>query len=128
MKTKFTVIIAALLLSTSCVDTIKDKGTTIGNTFIDCEKADIGRTIPEVGLTILAVVTQILMAGEGNYEAKLDEIGAKYGNDTEACAVLAINTVLTGGNTGSASHTALSPAAARALSMIKSKGWKFEAN
>lgn len=122
------IIIALITSFISCSGTtqkIKDGATTAKDTFIECAKADIGRTLPEIGLTILAHVTQILMAGEGNYLAKLDEIGTEYGNDTEACAVKAVNTVLSGGTSGPI-HT-MSPALARSATVISSKGWKFKA-
>lgn len=128
MKTRIMIVISifALCLS-SCggvAKTVKEGGTTAVDSFIECAKADIGRTIPEVGLTILAVVTQILMAGEGNYVAKLDEIGDRYGNDAEACAVKAVNTALSSGSS-TPSHT-MSPALGRSAAVIKTKGWKFK--
>lgn len=125
MKLKISIITIFSVLFISCAS-VEKVGTTAVDTFIACEKADIGQTIQEVGLTILAVATQILMAGN-DYIAKLDEIGTKYGNDTEACAVKAIDTVLTSG-TGSASHSLSPEAAARAESMIRAKGWKFKAS
>jgi len=129
MKTKIMIIVSIFTLAiSSCTgQTLKDDSTLAKNTFIDCMKADIGQTIPEVGLTLLAVVTQILMAGAGNYVTQLDDIGLKYGADAEACAVKAVNTVL-GAATGTPSHAEPSPALARASSVISSKGWKFKAN
>ncbi len=125
MKTKISIVAILFALSASCSG-VEKVATTVVDTFIDCGKADIGQTVPEIGLTILAVATQVLMAGEGNYVAKLDELGVKYGNDAEACAVKAIDTVLTAG-TGSVSHSASPAAASRAESVMSAKGWKFKA-
>lgn len=107
------------------INSIEDKAKTAGKTFWDCEKADIGKTVPEVGLTVLAVVTQIIAAGADNYKSKLDEIGSKYGQDTEACAVQAVLTVFTAAQ-GSGASTSMSPAAARASSMIAEKHWQYK--
>lgn len=128
MKTRIISIISVLLIfgCGGVPKAVKDGGKTAVDSFIDCAKADIGRTIPEFGLTILAVATQILMAGEGNYVEKLDDIGKKYGNDAEACAVKAVSTALSSGSS-SPSHS-MSPALGRSSAMMSSKGWKFKEN
>ena len=123
----FPTLLSVCLSCSGALKNVEDKGTTAGNTFIACAKADIGQTIPEIGITLLADVTQILMAGSGNYIDALDALGEKYGQEAEACAVKAVETVLTAGNgSGSAAHVAESPAASRAASMIRNKGWQFK--
>lgn len=124
-----TVIATSLALVISCAgvkQSVENGAVKAKDTFVECVKADIGRTIPEVGLTILAAITQILMAGPDNYVTKLDEIGNKYGEDAEACAVKTVNTVLTAGDGTNLTH-AMSPAATRAAAVLSSKGWKFKA-
>lgn len=114
--------ILVLVVALSGCSWLKGKGLAAGTAFVDCAKADIGQTVADIGMTLLGVVAQIVEAGADGWKQELDTLGLKYGGDAEACAVLAVETVLTAGPSATAS---MSPGALRARDFITAKAWKF---
>ena len=102
----------------------QSKAPAVEAALINCAKADVGQTVVEVGLTLLADVATIIEGGADGWQAALDQLGAKYGSDAEACAVKAVATVLT--SRPSSSEAANDPAAARAQAFVTTKGWRFK--
>jgi hypothetical protein len=60
-----------------------------------CATVDVGRTVPEVGMTILQDVMAIVEAGADGWRDALLAIGVKYGEDSLACAAKAAYDALT---------------------------------
>lgn len=76
----------ALALSISCGGT---QVKQVKQVAYDCATVDIGRTIPEISMTVFQDVMAIVQAGADGWTDKLLEIGTTYGKDTLACAAKA---------------------------------------
>jgi hypothetical protein len=127
MKLVTCMITAVLALSFSCGGT---QTTQVKQVAYDCATVDIGRTIPEVGMTIFQDVMAIIQAGTDGWTDKLLEIGAKYGKDTLACAAKATYDALTARPVdaqASARTQASDPSAParRAQSFISAQGFSY---
>jgi hypothetical protein len=70
-------------------------GTTVGDVVTSCATVDIGKTVPEIGMTIFQDVSTIVQAGSSGWEAALENIGVKYGYDALTCALQAAYNKLT---------------------------------
>jgi hypothetical protein len=94
-------------------------GGGLGNTVASCAMVDIGKTIPEIGMTIFQDVSVIIQAGKKGWVAALENIGVKYGYDALTCALQAVYDKLTAHPAG-AMAAAPSEAAKRAQSFMAS--------
>lgn len=90
-----------------------------------CATVDIGRTIPEIGMTILEDVMAFIQAGADGWTNKLLDIGTRYGKDVLACAAKAAFDALSSRPAG---IQALAPtqAAQRARSFIDEQGFEYK--
>lgn len=122
MKLVTCMIALVLALSVSCGGT---QATKVEQVAYDCATVDIGRTVPEVGMTIFQDVMAIIQAGAGGWVDKLLEIGTRYGKDALACAAKATYDAL-----GTSSARALAPVspapAQRAQSFIEAQGFTYK--
>lgn len=111
-----------LALSISCGGT---QSAQVKQVAYDCATVDIGRTIPEVGMTIFQDVMAIIQAGADGWADKLLDIGAHYGKDALACAAKATYDALTSHPVG-AQASAPSVSASRARSFIDAQGFSYK--
>lgn len=89
-----------------------------------CATVDIGRTVPEVGMTIFQDVMAIIQAGADKWEDKLAEIGVRYGDDSLACAAKAVYDALTPQGQSLVASTP-SAGASRAKSFIETRSYQY---
>lgn len=94
-------------------------GSSIGDTVVSCATVDIGKTLPEVGMTIFQDVSSIIQAGKNGWEDALVSIGVKYGYDALTCALQAVYSKLTAHPAGTMAPPP-SDAAKRAQSFMAS--------
>lgn len=87
-----------------------------------CATVDIGRTMPEIGMTIFQDAMAVIQAGANGWADKLAEIGTKYGEDSLACAAKAVYDALTPAQVG-ARPTA---AALRAKTFIDTRSYQYQ--
>ena len=92
-------------------------------TLLSCAEVDIGKTLPEIGMSIFEDVVAIIAAGKDGWKDKLTLIGTNYGVDALACAVKAAHDALNAHPPG-ASPTA-TPAVKRADELIAERGWRY---
>lgn len=111
----------ALVLLISCGGT---QAARVKQVAYDCATVDIGRTIPEVGMTVFQNVMAIIQAGADGWADKLLQIGTRYGKDALACAAKATYDALTAHPIG-AQATAPSDSARRARSFIDAQGFSY---
>lgn len=122
MKLVTCMIALVLALSVSCGGS---QATQVKQVAYDCATVDIGRTVPEVGMSIFQNVMAVIQAGADGWVNKLLEIGTKYGKDSLACAAKATYDALS----ASSAHalTAAAPAPAqRAQSFIETQGFTYK--
>lgn len=117
-----TCIALAIALSLGCGGT---QAAQVKQVAYDCATVDIGRTIPEIGMTIFQNVMAVIQAGTDGWIDKLLEIGTKYGKDTLACATKATYDALTAHPIG-AQAAAPSVPARRAQSFIETQGFAYK--
>ncbi len=88
MKLIASVLIAALACSCSW---FSSKESTIAQTVQACATADLGQPITLAGVTasLSLQVTEIIAAGADGWEAALEALGVKVGEDALLCAVQA---------------------------------------
>lgn len=122
MKLVTCMITLVLALSISCGGT---QATQVKQVAYDCATVNIGRTVPEVGMTIFQDVMAVIQAGADGWTDKLLEIGTKYGKDTLACAAKATYDALTAHPAG-AQAAAPSVSARRAQSFIDTQGFAYK--
>lgn len=121
MKLVTCMITLVLAFSISCGGT---QAAQVKQVAYDCATVDIGKTVPEIGMTIFQDVMAIIQAGADGWVDKLLGIGTKYGKDTLACAAKAAYDALT----TSSAHALTSPAPApvqRAKSFIETQGFTY---
>lgn len=116
-----TYIAFVIVLSLGCSGT---QATQVKQVAYDCATVDIGRTVPEIGMTIFQDVMAIVQAGTDGWADKLLDIGTKYGKDTLACAAKATYDALSAHPIG-AQASAPSPSAQRARSFINAQGFAY---
>ncbi len=121
MKLVTYMITLVLALSISCGGT---QVTQVKQAAYDCATVDIGKTIPEIGMTVFQDVMAIVQAGADGWTDKLLEIGTKYGKDTLACAAKATYDALTAHLVGTQASTP-SASAGRAQSFINTQGFAY---
>lgn len=90
-----------------------------------CSNIDIGRTIPEIGMTIFQDAMAIIQAGADGWVDKLAEIGTKYGEDTLACVAKAVYDALTPSQSGAKTSTPTA-AALRAKTFIDTRSYRYQ--
>jgi len=112
-------IVIALTLGCSAAQKTQAKQVTYA-----CATVDIGRTVPEVGMTIFQDVMAVIQAGADKWEGKLAEIGIRYGEDSLACAAKAVYDALTPQGQGLVA-SAPSAGAARAKSFIETRSYQY---
>ena len=92
-----------------------------------CATVDVGRTVPEVGMTIFQDVMVIVSAGADGWRDALAAIGVKYGEDSVACAAKAVYDALTAQQSSASARTsAPTPAALRALTYINERSYRYQ--
>lgn len=99
-----------------------------GNAALECAKADLGKTVPEAGASILAVVATILKEHGADAKAGLDALADHYKPDLIACAAHVAQALFAPPADGSktASSGAPDPAAvAAAQAWIDGRGYTF---
>lgn len=111
----------ATVPSCSCSGT---KLNTVEQGFIDCAKVDVGTTIPELGITLVDDVSQIVQAGKDGWETALANLLLKYGNDALACALKVSYDTITAHPPNVAAPNP--PSAQRAASFISQHNWKYQ--
>lgn len=121
MKFATCMITLVLALSINCGGT---QATQVKQVVYDCATVDIGRTVPEVGITIFQAVMAVIQAGAEGWMDKLLEIGTKYGKDSLACAAKAAYNTLT--NPTETLATASPAPARRAQSFIETQGFTYK--
>lgn len=94
--------------------------TTVGQTWLACEKADLGKVVDPNGNTLLGVVAIDLLAS--NYADLIATLVAKFGNDAIGCAVLAVEAVAKAQKP--AQNAMPTPLEIRASEMIQMHGWR----
>jgi hypothetical protein len=94
---KIVLVLIALLFATapSCGSPQTGSGGSVGDVVAKCATVDIGRTIPDIGMTIFQDVSTIVQAGSSGWEDALVNIGVKYGYDALTCALQAVYDKLT---------------------------------
>lgn len=107
----------AFAVAPSCGGT--QPGDTLGDKVTSCATVDIGKTLPEIGMTIFQDVSVIVQAGKDGWVAALENIGVKYGYDALTCALQAVYDKLTAHPAGTMA-AAPSDAAKRAQSFMAS--------
>jgi hypothetical protein len=117
-----TCIALAIALSLGCGGT---QATQVKQVAYDCATVDIGRTIPEIGMTVFQDVMAVIQAGTDGWVDKLLDIGTKYGKDTLACAAKATYDALSAHPAG-AQASAPPPSAQRARSFIDAQGFAYK--
>lgn len=122
MKLITCMITLVLALSISCGGT---QASQVKQVAYDCATVDIGKTVPEIGMTIFQDVMAIIQAGAEGWVDKLLGIGTKYGKDTLACAAKAAYGALTTNATRALTATSLAPAQ-RAQSFIETQGFAYK--
>lgn len=122
MKLITCMITLVLTLSISCGGT---QATQVKQVAYTCATVDIGKTIPEIGMTIFQNVMAIIQAGAEGWVDKLLGIGTKYGKDTLACAAKAAYNALTANTTRALTATSPAPAQ-RAQSFIETQGFAYK--
>ncbi len=90
--------------------------------FIDCAKVDLGKTLPEIGMTIVAYVIQIATSADPATE--FARIVLHYGNDVAACAFKVAGDVLSSHPPNVAAPPP-SPQAQRVQAFIAKQGWHY---
>jgi hypothetical protein len=89
-----------------------------------CATVDIGRTLPEIGMSILQRVMAIIEAGADGWKDKLIEIGIHDGEDVLACATKAVYDALTAHPPG-VQPTTPTPGALRAKAFMAEKAYEY---
>jgi hypothetical protein len=126
MKLVTCMITIVLAASISCGGT---QAPQVKQDAYHCATIDIGRTIPEIGMTIFQNVMAIIQAGADDWTDKLLEIGTKYGKDTLACAAKATYDALTARPAqvqARAQASDPSASARRAQSFISAQGFSYK--
>jgi hypothetical protein len=95
MKIILTLVVLLLVAAPSCGGAQTGSGSSVGDVVAKCATVDIGRTIPEIGMTIFQDVSTIVQAGSSGWEDALLNIGVKYGYDALTCALQAVYDKLT---------------------------------
>lgn len=108
----------AVVLS-ACTPTTR---ATVESDAIDCATQDVGKTVTEVGLTLLADVAIIVEAGAQGWKDALDALGKKYGGDAVACAAKDVLDALA--HTDTTQPGAHADAMARAQAFLAGKRFK----
>lgn len=121
MKLVTCMIALVVALSISCGGT---QAAKVKQVAYDCTTVDIGKIIPEIGMTVFQNVMAIVQAGADGWADKLLEIGTRYGKDTLACAAKATYNALTARPVG-AQASAPSASARRAQSFIDAQGFSY---
>lgn len=122
MKLVTCMITLILAISVSCGGT---QTTQVKQVAYNCATVDIGRTVPEVGMTVFQDVMAIIQAGADGWVDKLLEIGTKYGKDTLACAAKATYDALSANSARALTATSPAPAQ-RARSFIETQGFTYK--
>lgn len=94
-----------------------------GEAFLTCGKQDLTQLVQDKDgktVTLLKAVADDLVAAD--YGKLIADLLGTVGNDAVGCAVLAVDTVVTAGQTSGAK--ALTPIEVRANEMIQKYGWK----
>lgn len=127
MKLVTCMIALVLFFSINCGGT---QAAQVKQVAYDCATVDIGRTIPEVGMTIFQNVMAIIQAGADGWTDKLLEVGTRYGKNALACAAKATYDALTAqASQASAAAVASSvpvESARRAQSFIETQGFAYK--
>lgn len=110
-----------LALSVNCGGS---QATQIKQVAYDCGTVDVGKTVPEIGMTVFQDVMAIIQAGTDGWVNKLLDIGTVYGKDTLACATKAVYDALTAHPVG-VQAAAPSESARRAQSFITTRGFTY---
>lgn len=113
-----------LALSVALLGCGSSQATQIRATAFNCATVDIGRTIPDIGMTVFQDVMAIIQAGASGWATQLETIGAKYGEDALACAAKAAYDALSAHPSGA--QGAPDNAALRAQTYIEAKAFKFQ--
>lgn len=122
---KIAVLLAACLALVASCGPLKKAGQAAKDSFIDCAKEDITRTVKSDGLPLLGEVVTIVGAGGQGWQDSLTRLGAELGENALACAVEAARIGFA--SAGTASLAGPSPAG-RAAGYAKIRGWKFSNN
>ncbi len=122
MKLVTCMITLILAVSVSCGGT---QTTQVKQVAYNCATVDIGRTVPEVGMTVFQDVMAIIQAGADGWVDKLLEIGTKYGKDTLACAAKATYDALSANSARALTATSPAPTQ-RARSFIETQGFTYK--
>lgn len=125
MKLVALAIISTVCLAVSCGGNQSTQATQVEQVAYTCGTVDIGKTEPEIGMTVFQDVMSVIQAGADGWEAKLLAIGTKYGEDALACAVKAVYDALVPQTSGV--QTAALPASAlRARTFLNTRAYKFK--
>lgn len=81
---KSIIVIIALLVSCG-----SRPPTPYEQDWLDCVGVDINQVVPEVGLTLVGEILQIVEAGSDGWKDALANMFLKYGEKTAACALKA---------------------------------------
>ncbi len=122
MKLITCMIALVLFLSINCGGT---QAAQVKQVAYDCATVDIGKTIPEIGMTIFQDVMAIIQAGASGWIDKLLEIGTKYGKDSLACAAKATYDALSASSARSLATVSPAPVQ-RAQSFIETQGFTYK--
>jgi len=105
MKIILALIVLLFATAPSCGGTFGNSGSgsgsSVGDLVVSCATVDIGKTVPEIGMTVFQDVSTIVQAGSSGWETALENIGVKYGYDALTCALQAVYTKLTAHPAGS---------------------------
>lgn len=110
-----------LALVVSLVTSCGAAQNPIAQALIDCTTVDVGKTLPEIGETLVAYVVQIATSDDPSVE--FANIVLKYGNDAAACAMKIAADIFS----AHPPHikAAPSPYALKLESFISSRGWRY---
>lgn len=90
-------------------------------TFIDCTKQNIGQELKDEGMSLLGKVAIVVESGGDGWQNVLEQLMRDVGTDAVACAVEAVDTVLT-----PPKGAAATPGKMRTTQEIREKGWRFK--
>jgi hypothetical protein len=124
MKLVTRMISLVIVLLVACGGTQSPQVEKVEQIAYECATVDIGRTVPEISMTVFQNVMAVIQAGADGWKAELVNIGTKYGKSSLACAAKAAYDALTAHPPG-ARAAAPTEAALRARAFIDDNGFAY---
>ena len=104
----FTALIVTLTIIVSCATFSKDAKVAAG-AFAACEKVDLGAIVKSTGATLLGQVATIIETNGASLESDLDQLASAFTSGAIACAIAAVDAVVTAKPSTPAASSAIQP-------------------